>query len=274
MSTRGPLAINFSGITPDRLAGLSEAEIARLHVLADEQPCPLGDVCLVQGTPDDGRIECRGDFSRGHWLASGMQWGEMVVTGSAGRHAGEGMTGGRLSIGGDAGDWLAAELVGGSVYVAGNAGDNAAGGLPGSAHGVGGGMVLVEGHVGNLAGARMRRGILAIGRGCGSAAAFELRAGTVFVVGEVGPQAGLGMRRGSLIAASSRPPLPPLFRRGAVWLPTFLPLLAAGLRRAGFRAIQSLGDAFSRPWQQWHGDPLTGGRGEFFYRDGLDPAVS
>jgi formylmethanofuran dehydrogenase subunit C len=270
----GPLAIDFSGITPDRLAGLSEAEIARRHVLADERPCPLGDVCTVRGTTDDGRIECRGDFSRVHWLAAGMQWGEMVVAHSAGRHAGEGMTGGRLSIGGDAGDWLAAELGGGTVLVAGSAGDNTAAALPGSQHGLRGGMVLVEGHVGSLAGARMRRGILAVGGGCGPAAALELRAGTVLVIGEVGPQAGLGMRRGSLIAASTLPPVPPLFRRGALWRPTFLPLLAAGLRRAGFRAIGSLGDAFSRPWQQWHGDPLAGGRGEIFHRSGLVPAVS
>ena len=270
----GPLAIDFSGITPDRLVGRSAAEIARLRILADERPCAVGDVCQVRGTADDGRIECLGDFTRVHWLAADMQWGEMVVAGSAGRHAGEGMTGGRLSIGGDAGDWLAVELAGGTVHVAGHAGDNTAGALPGSQHGVRGGVVLVEGTVGSLAGARMQRGIVAIGGDCGAAAAFELRAGTVFVVGTVGPQAGLGMRRGSLLAASSQPPIPPLFRRGALWLPTFLPLLAAGLRRAGFRALQSLGDAFSQPWQQWHGDPLAGGRGEIFHRGAPDPAVS
>lgn len=270
----GPLTIDFTGITPDRLAGRSADEIARLPIVADERPCRLGDVCAVQGSADDGRVECRGDFSRVHSLAAGMQWGEMVVTESVGRHAGEGMTGGRLSVGGDAGDWLAAELAGGTVHVMGNTGDNAAGALPGSQHGMRGGMVLVEGQAGSLAGARMRRGILAVGRGCGPAAAFELRAGTVLVIGELGPQAGLGMRRGSLIAASTRPEIPPLFRRGVLWLPTFLPLLAAGLRRAGWRAIRSLGDAFGEPWQQWHGDPLAGGRGEILYRGSLDAAVS
>lgn len=269
-----PLAIDFSGITPDRLAGRSAGEIARLPIVADERPCLIGDVCAVQGTADDGRIECRGDFSRVHWLAAGMQWGEVVVSGAVGRHAGEGMTGGRLRIGGDAGDWLAAELAGGTVHVMGDAGDNTAGALPGSQHGMRGGMVLVEGHVGSLAGARMRRGILAVGSGCGPAAAFELRAGTVFVIGKLGPQAGLGMRRGSLIAATTRPEIPPLFRRGALWLPTFLPLLAASLRRAGWQTVRSLGDAFGQPWQQWHGDPLAGGRGEILYRGGLDAAVS
>lgn len=270
----GPLAINFCGITPDRLVGRSAAEVTRLPILADERPCVVGDVCQVRGTADDGRIECHGDFTRVHWLAAGMQWGEMVVAGSAGRHAGEGMSGGRLSISGDAGDWLAAELVGGTVHVAGHAGDNVAGALPGSQVGARGGMVIVEGNVGTFAGARMRRGIVAIGGGCGAAAAFELQAGTVFVVGNLGPQAGLGMRRGSLVAASIPSPMPPLFRRGAIWLPTFLPLLAAGLRRAGFRAIHTLGDAFSQPWEQWHGDLLTGGRGEILRRAAAGPAIS
>ena len=129
-SDTGPQAIDFSGILPYRLAGRSEVAIARLSIRADERPCSLGDVCTVRGTSGDGRIECRGDFTRVHWLAAGMQWGEMVVDGAVGRHAAAGMTGGRLSIGGDAGDWLAAELGGGTVHVAGNAGDNTASALP------------------------------------------------------------------------------------------------------------------------------------------------
>ena len=269
-----PLAIDFSGVTPDRLVGLSLAEIARLPVMADERPCDLADVCHVRGTIDDGRIECHGDFSRGHWLGAGMQWGEIVAEGSVGRHAGEAMTGGRFSIGGDAGDWLAAELAGGTVHVSGNAGDNAAAALPGSRHGVCGGVVIVEGRVGGLAGARMRRGILAVGGGCGAAAAFEMRAGTVLVIGTVGPHAGVGMRRGSLVAASAAPAIPPLFRRGAAWSPAFLPLLAASLRRVGFRAITTIREAFGRPWRQWHGDPLTGGRGEILHPIGVGEAFS
>lgn len=269
-----PLAIDFSGITPDRLAGLAFDEIARLPVMADGRRCDLADVCRLRGSLDDGRLECHGDFSRGHWLGAGMRWGEITTEGSVGRHAGEAMTGGRLSIRGDAGDWLAAELAGGTVHVWGNAGDNAAAALPGSRHGVGGGMVIIEGRAGSLAGARMRRGILAIGGGCGTAAAFELRAGTVLIIGPVGPEPALGMRRGSLIAASLEPRIPPLFRRGAEWRPAFIPLLAKALQRAGFRAITAIGDAFGRPWRQWHGDPLEGCRGELFHPAGPFEAFS
>lgn len=264
-ASRAALSIDLAGITPDRLAGRSAADVARLTVLADERPTALGDLCAVSGDITDGRIECRGDFSRVHSVGAGMQWGEIVVHGSAGRHAGEAMEGGRLAIAGDAGDWLAAEMRGGTVHVRGSAGDSVAAALPGSDHGMRGGLVMVEGRAGALAGARMRRGILAVGGGCGPAAAFEMRAGTVLVVGALGAHAGLAMRRGSVIAVSSTPELPPTFRRGAVWLPTFLPLLASRLGRAGFKPMAAVADAFHRPWQQWHGDLLTGGRGEIFH---------
>lgn len=270
----GPLSIDLHGITPDRVAGRSAADVARLPIEADGTRIPLGDICDVRGSSEDGCIECHGDFSRVHWIGAEMQWGEIRVRGTAGRHVGEAMTGGRLAIDGDAGDWAAAELRGGTVRVAGNVGDNLAGGLPGSDQGMQGGVVIVEGRAGALAGARMRRGIVAVGGGCGPAAAFELRAGTVFVIGTIGPHSGLGMRRGSLIAASCMPEIPPLFRRGASWIPLFLPLLAAELRRAGFNAITGLGDVFDRPWQQWHGDPLAGGRGEIFHTAALREAFS
>jgi hypothetical protein len=82
----------------------------------------------------------------------------------------------------------------------------------------------------------------------------------------VGRLSGLGMRRGSLVALSSPPDLPPTFRRGAIWSPGFLPLLAGRLAAAGFRAAGDGASAWNGPWQQWHGDLLAGGRGEVFHR--------
>jgi hypothetical protein len=77
----------------------------------------------------------------------------------------------------------------------------------------------------------------------------------------------MGMRRGSLIALSAVPDVPPTFSVGAAWSPTVLPLLAARLARAGFRATAGRpADAFGGVWQQWHGDLLAGGRGEIFHR--------
>jgi len=263
----GPLSIELAGITPDRLADLSNGSIARIAIVADGRTCPLGDLFAIEGGAADGRILCDGDFSHVHRLGAGMQRGEIVVQGNVGRHAGEAMAGGTLSVQGDAGDWLAADMTGGEVLVRGNAGDHVAAALPGSETGVRGGLIAINGDVGCLAAARMRRGVLGIGGSCGEAAAFELRAGTVLVAGRVGRRSGMGMRRGSLIALSEMPEVPPTFSKGAAWSPTILPLLAGRLARAGFQATAGLpADAFGGIWQHWHGDLLAGGRGEIFHR--------
>lgn len=265
----GPLSIEAVTITADRLAGLAAADVARLPLAADGRPCQLGELFAVIGSAADGRVECEGDWSRVHGLATGMQTGEIVVRGSIGRHAAARMAGGSLTIAGDAGDWLAVGMSGGTVLVQGAAGDNLAAAVPGDDHGVTGGIVVVNGSVGCLAAARMRRGLLGIGGACGEAAAFELRAGTVVVGGQVGPRSGMGMRRGSLVALAGVPPVPPTFARGAAWSPSVLQLLVGRLCQAGFRpAGGPMAAACGGVWQQWHGDLLTGGRGEIFHRAG------
>lgn len=256
--TGGPLAISLAGITPDRLTGLALDTVKRLAITADERPAELGELFSISGDAADSMLECRGDFSRVHFVGAGMAAGTIRVMGSVGRHAAEGMTGGRLEAAGDAGDWLAAEMSGGEVMISGSAGDNLAAALPGSDHGLRGGMVVVRGDAGCLAGQRMRRGIVAVGGSCGTAAAFEMRAGTVLVAGCVGPHPGLGMRRGSLVALTAQPAIPATFHRGRTWLPPFIGLQVAALRRAGFRPASPIPARF----RQWHGDTVAGGRGE------------
>lgn len=258
----GPFSIDLSGVVPDAVAALGPKEIAGLPIIADGQKMPIGSLFDVTGCADDLTIECRGDFSRVHFLAAGMSAGTMRVTGSVGRHAGERMAGGRLEVGGEAGDWLACELVGGEVRVAGNAGDNVAAALPGSSVGMRGGLVQIAGAVGHLAAARLRRGVVAVGLGCGDAVGFEMRAGTVLVGGALGASPGLGMRRGSVVALETRPRLSATFRRGAAWRPPFLPLLLRRLAAGGFAPAQA---ACPGDWRQWHGDFLAGGRGELLH---------
>ncbi len=258
-----PLSVDLRGIVPERVAGLGPTDVAMLPVAADGRPCPLGDLFAVTGDTTDATIECRGDFARVHFVAAGIGSGVMRVTGHVGRHAGQGMSGGRLEVQGDAGDWLAAHIEGGHVVVAGNAGHNLAAALPGAPFGGRGGVVLVGGSAGDLAAARLRRGVVAVAGNCGAGAAFEMRAGTLVVTGHLGTQPGLGMRRGSLLALTSHPHLPTTFRRGTTWRPTFLPLFFRWLRESGFGPAEA---ALAVPaWRQWHGDALTGGRGELLH---------
>lgn len=262
--TRG--SISLAGLLPERIAEASGSEVEHFPISCDGRPVRLADCFSVTGHAADGVLHCRGDFSRVHHLGAGLSRGEILVHGNLGRHAGEGMTGGSLVVSGNAGDWLACGMAGGSVRVAGNAGDNAAAALPGERWGMRGGSVIVSGSVGSLAGSRMRRGLLAVGGDCGEAAGFEMFAGTVLVAGRPGRLAGLGMRRGSVILLGVKECeqlpawLPPNFSRGTVWTPAFLPLLAQQLSAAGFPA--ATGRDWRRPWRQWHGDALCGGRGE------------
>ncbi len=268
-------AIDLSGLTPDRLTGLTIAALERLPVEIDGRPQPLASAFSISGSlEDDGHIECRGDFSRVHGLGAGMRSGRIEVDGPVGHRAGARMAGGDLVVAGNAGNWLAAGMSGGTVRISGNSGDDAAAAFPGEAHGVTGGLIVIAGSAGRLAAARMRRGIVAIGGDCGPGAGFELRAGTVIVAGTLGRQAGLGMRRGSIIAAG-RPALPgPTFVAGATWSPPFLRLLERRLLGAGFRPPAFHPASETAPswgwsnttWTQWHGETVSGGRGEFWVR--------
>jgi len=258
---RPPRLVDLSGVVPDRLSASTTDAVGGFTVRADGRPTRLGDLFEVRGDAADGTIECVGDCSRVHFVAAGMAWGRFVVRGSVGRHCGERMVGGRFEVKGNAGDWLAAEMAGGDVHIHGSAGDNAVAALPGSDLGMRGGLVVVRGDIGARAGARMRRGILAVGRHAGEAAAFEMRAGTVVVAGVVGRHAGTGMRRGSLIALGPTAAVPPTFVRGSLWEPQVLPLLLRRLTRAGYTPAATA----RGPWRQWHGDSLAGGRGEIFH---------
>lgn len=257
-----PLTVDLAGVVPDRIAALGLAEIERLPIAADGRSARLGDCFVVAGDPRDLAVHCRGNFSRVHRIGAGMAAGSLAVIGDAGRHAGAGMTGGRLSVSGRAGDWLACHLAGGEVHVSGDAGDNVAASHPGERVGMTGGLVVVAGCVGHLVGSRLRRGVVVVGKDCGAAAGFEMRAGTIVVGGRLGPQPGLAMQRGSVIALTTRPRVPATFRRGAAWNPPFLPLLLRRLASAGFAPPARAGD---RPWRQWHGDTLAGGRGELLH---------
>ena len=267
-------SLSVQGLLPEFVATQSIAAIKQLPVLCDNQPAQLGDFFHIDGNPEDEQIECRGDFSRVHFLGAGMQSGTIIVQGNLGRHSGEQMTGGRLLIKGSAADWLACGMRGGEIRVLGDAGNNAVGSLPGDRQGMIGGQVIIDGSVGSLAGSRMRRGLLAIGGNAGEATGFELLAGTILIAGQPGPHIGLGMRRGSIVLLDTESfcheastYIPPTFLKGGIWRPAFMALLGKYLANTGFSAAQKT--AWTDPWQQWHGDSLVGCRGEI-----LTPAIA
>lgn len=262
------LSADLTDITPEGLAAAGARGVGHLVASADGVPVPLGDLVSFSGSANDAEIEYEGDFSRFHGIGSGMSRGSIMVHGDVGGFAGARMSGGVLVIDGTAGPWLGAGLSGGTIHVRGDVGDDAAAALPGESLGLTGGTVIVDGAAGDRVGCRMRRGIVAVGGDCGEGAGLELRAGSVVVAGRLGPDAGLGMRRGSVIAAGTAGDPGPNFLRGALWSPTVLRLLARRLEELRFAPALAADGAFlAGPWRQWHGDSLTGGRGELLTRE-------
>lgn len=249
--------LEAEGLAPDRLAGMTRAEIQALPVWHGNQGARLGDFFAVSGSgADDVRLE--GDLRRVKFVGAGMAAGRLVVSGSAGMHAGARMRGGELIIEGDAGDWAGAEMTGGLLQVRGSADRWLGGAYPGSRAGMSGGEIVVHGNAGDQAGAALRRGVVAIGGRAGRYAALRMLAGTIVAFGGVDGHPGAGMRRGSIVSMLPAVPLP-TFSFSCAYHPPFLDLLLRRLRGLGLRVTEEqLGGRYAR----WCGDGLELRRGD------------
>ncbi|MGH7186253.1 MAG: formylmethanofuran dehydrogenase subunit C, partial [Pseudomonadota bacterium] len=172
-------------ITPEKLAGLSEAEVSALPLQYGNERVPLGEFFRVSGR-FDGEIQVEGDLSRVKLIGSGMSTGRIVVDGDVGMHLGAGMSGGEIVVTGSAGDWVAPDQSGGRITIHGDAGHLVGSAYRGSTVGMRGGEILIHGNAGNEVGNAMRRGLIAIGGDCGDFGGVNMRAGTLIVLGRLG----------------------------------------------------------------------------------------
>lgn len=252
------LPIEAECVAPDRLAGLSVAEIERLPVRQGNRTLALADVFAVAGTAADAVIRVVGDCGRVKSLGRGMAGGTLWIDGTAGMHTGAAMTGGRLEVSGRAGDWAGAEMSGGVILVRGSVGDNAGGAYAGSRAGMRGGVLIVGGDAGAECGARMRRGVVAVAGDAGPFAGADLIAGTVLVLGRAGVRGGAGIKRGSLVLFHEPAEMVSTFAPCCDFEPAFVPLLLRSLARHGMTLPTRVPSRFRR----YGGDRLALGRGE------------
>ncbi|MBA4066728.1 MAG: formylmethanofuran dehydrogenase subunit C [Isosphaera sp.] len=257
-----PIPLEVDGITPERVAGLSPLDVAKLPVQHGNRSEPLGEHFAVTDrvttAPRRADIQFAGDTRAVKGIGAGMAGGFVYVEGHVGMHAGAGMAGGELVIDSGAGDWLGAEMAGGEIEVRGSAGDQVGAAYRGSRRGMTGGSIFIRGNAGDELGLLMRRGLIVVQGGCGEFAAASMIAGTVVLLGKVGGRLGAGMTRGTVVCAAE-PRLPVSFRLAGEYRPTFLPLYAAELRRLGVTLPPGFG---AGPVRCYRGDLLTGGRGE------------
>lgn len=194
---RSPAVVE--GLAADRLAALSEQEIARLPAAHGRHRCQLGDLFEIRGG-HASQVRFEGALDSIEGIGEGMAGGELVLEGSAGARVGMGMSGGRIEVLGNVGDDAGVAMSGGTIHVRGSAGDRLGAMRPGASRGMSGGEIVVDGSAGSDAGARARRGLIVVCGSAGPAAARQMIAGSLVVLGRIDDGAGMGNKRGTLVA--------------------------------------------------------------------------
>ena len=250
--------IEIDGLTPDRVATLSEPEIAGLPVLAGSGRATLGDFFTIQGERSD-RLHIEGDLRNVDGIGAGTAGGELLIHGSAGRRVGAGMTGGWIDVRGDVGDEAGLGMHGGALRITGDAGDRLGSAPAGAAKGMSGGEIVVNGSAGADAGARARRGLIAVGGNVGADAARAIIAGTLVVFGGIGANPGRGSKRGSIVALGDID-IPSTYEYACTYQPTYVRLVLTYLyRRYG---MASPNGVLEGSYARYCGDAGTPGKGE------------
>jgi formylmethanofuran dehydrogenase subunit C len=259
LTARPPFRLSLDGITPDRVAGLDTAALARRPLAAGNRSGVLGDWFRVEaGGEAPDRLVIAGGDERLDDIGAGMAGGELIVEGDVGADAGAAMTGGMVRIAGSAGHGAARAMRGGELHIAGDAGDQLGGALPGEGAGMSEGIVIVAGSAGSGVGDRMRRGLIVVAGAAGTFCAARMLAGTIVVGGAIGAQPGLAMRRGSLLALAAAPPPSPGFADCGIADLTVLRLIGRFLAGRGLAALAGrIG-----PLRRRVGDLARGGKGE------------
>jgi len=255
--------LDLSGLTPERLAGLTSAEIAKLIIGTSRTPAAVGDIFKIKGT-DPSDIVFSGGSSSFDLVGAEMKTGRIRIVGDVGARAGRRMAGGLLKIEGKAGVQAGSGMKNGRIEIEGDAGDGVGGPMAGEVHGMSGGLIIVRGRTGHRAGERMRRGVIALLKGCGDHAGLGMIAGTIVATGRVGRYPGHLMKRGSLLFDRRPMDLSPTFMDcGRVEL-AFPGLFDGYLMNEGIVRRPLLG---ARPFR-FGGDTAVLGKGEIMFPRG------
>ena len=161
LRTPSPIPLEAVGLLPERLAGLSALEVAKLSLLHGNRTEPVGEHFDISAS-DLADVHFAGDTRNVHGIGRGMTGGAVFIENVCGRHTGAQMSGGELIADAGVGDWVGAEMKGGSIEVRGTAGQHCGGVYPGSRRGMTGGTIRVRGHAGHEVGAKMRRGLIVV----------------------------------------------------------------------------------------------------------------
>ena len=258
--------VDFGGVLPARLAGMTADEVARLEVGHGNARLALGELFDIAALAEGGgectaKLRIEGDLSRFDAIGQGLDGGVLNIDGAVGDRLGLAMRAGEIRVEGAAGQLAGCEMAGGSIEIAGDVGDFAAGALPGSMDGMRGGTLVVRGNAGARCGDRMRRGTVVLHGDAGDFLASRMVAGTIALAGRAGAHCGYGMRRGTLVFAGPPPVVPPTFVATHQDIVVFWTLLRRSLAYHGglFATLPA-----SAP-RRFVGDLAVDGKGEWLF---------
>ena len=251
--------LDLSALTPDRLAGLTEGDIAALELQTTRERVCVGDVFdLRMGAP--AQLVFEGGSGRFDRVGAGMTRGIIRVDGDVGTQAGRLMRGGRLEIRGDTGPWAGSGMKDGTIEIGGAAGERLGGPLAGEVAGMRGGVIVVRGDAGARAGDRMRRGTIIVEGRTGAQPGSRMIAGTLILRRRTGLLPGYLMARGSIVAAEGCEEMSPSFADCGVHDLVATRLMADFVRPYSVELAAML----RRPWRRFLGDMAVIGKGEVF----------
>ncbi len=209
------LPVDGGAISPDNFAGRTIEEIERLPLLVGNRERVLGELFEVSGVPADEAAEQEivviGDTRSFRWIGRRMSGGMIRLDGDAGFNLGEEMRGGAITVRGNVEDWLGCSMSGGHIEVFGNAGNQVGASYRGRGKGMAGGTILIHGDAGFEVGSWMEGGLIHVEGGVGQFAGVHMGGGEILIGGDSEGRLGANMRDGKIVLLGRIPQILPSF---------------------------------------------------------------
>ncbi len=183
------IPVEVDPLTPDKLAGKTEAEIKAVKVWWGNKEENTGDLFDVSvegeaGSAEEVKIVLEGDLSRVKHIGDGMKAGEIEAQGDVDMHCGAMMQGGRVTVKGNADCWAGREMRGGELIIEGDAGANLCAMYRGEMTGMTGGKVIVGGNADECAAQYMAGGEILIKGNTNILAGLNMSGGKIVIEGD------------------------------------------------------------------------------------------
>ncbi len=247
-------------IVPDIFKGKSVAEIGKLEVFEGNKTRMLDALFRIETESDskETTIQIDGNVRKVRGIGSHMKEGSIVIVGDVGMHTGEAMEGGKIEVSGNVESWMASMMKGGEIRVHGDVAGFLGAPPRGSFEGISGGRIIVDGNVGNEAGAHLKRGLLKVTGNAGQFTGLRMKGGTICVGGDCDGRAGAGMKSGKVVVCGHIESV----------LPTFT---IDGVRN---RVKIEDEESIEGPFFLFSGDLVESGEGKLYVRKKPNPHLS